>query len=228
MPSARRCRRVRRRSPAALGGDVAQFDRPQPAYRADDVRLGDGAFRASAQSLGCRDRHRGVRSQSGSGLWRRRHFLPDASSAPLRMPLRQDATTPRSTWGNVPSRSASRASTVAIFAGHTIDGAGSPAERRSEMPRSPRQPRFSALVIMTSYNRPCALSISPAATTSAGRRCRTGRSVVGNGTLTTSHTSKIAISPPIGLGRPLMESGEWIVDRFLLCLGQITWLSSIR
>jgi hypothetical protein len=65
---------------------------------------------------------------------------------------------------------------------------------------SPGQPRFSALVIMTSHNRPCAVSISPAATTSPGRRCRTGRSVYGNGTLTMSHTSKIAIGALVRLG----------------------------
>ena len=35
-----------------------------------------------------------------------------------------------------------------------------------------------------------------------------------------SHTSKIAIGAPVGLRRPLMESGERVVDRFPLCLGQ--------
>src|SRR5215472_10447047 len=122
--------------------------------------------------------------------------------------------------GNVPSSCASRASTVAIFAARMIDGAGRPAARRSDMRTSSGQPRFSALVIMISHIRPCAASILSAAMTSAGRRCRTGRSVYGNGTLTMSHTSKIAIGAPVGLGRPLMESSEGIVDRFPLCLGQ--------
>jgi hypothetical protein len=62
--------------------------------------------------------------------------------------------------------------------------------------------------------------------TSAGRRCRTGRSMCGNWTLTTSHTSTITIVAAVGLGRPLMESGEGIVDRFPLCLGQDYWSPS--
>ena len=63
-------------------------------------------------------------------------------------------------------------------------------------------PRFWALAIMTGHNRPFAASISSAATTSPGRRCRTGR--YGNRTLQMSHTSKLAIGAPIGFGRPLM------------------------
>jgi hypothetical protein len=39
-------------------------------------------------------------------------------------------------------------------------------------------------------------------------------------TLTMSHSSKIAIGGAVGLGRPLMESSEEILDRFPLHLGQ--------
>src|ERR1700736_1479304 len=114
----------------------------------------------------------------------------------------------RSGGGKVPSRPASRASIVAIFAGRSIDGAGSPAPPRSEMTTSLGQPRCSALVIIASHRRPCTVSKSPAATTRAGRRWRTGRSVYGNGTLTTSHGSKIGISLAIGFRRPFVEGRE--------------------
>ncbi len=83
-------------------------------------------------------------------------------------------------------------------------------------PASPGSRRW----IMTSHKRPCASSIAPAATTRAGRRCRTGRSVNGNGTLTMSHTSKIAIGALVSLGRPFVERSERAVDRFRFCLGQ--------
>src|SRR4029077_9773294 len=80
------------------------------------------------------------------------------------------------------------------------------------MTTSPGQPRCAALVIIASHRRPCAVCKSPAATTKAGRRWRTGRSVYGNGTLTISHGSKIGIRLAIGLRRPLVEGRERVLD----------------
>jgi hypothetical protein len=79
------------------------------------------------------------------------------------------------------------------------------------MTTSPGQPRCTSLVIIASQRRPCAVCRSPEAMTKAGRRCRTGRSVYGNGTLTMSQGSKFAISPLIGLRRPLVEGHERII-----------------
>src|SRR6266446_5763121 len=129
-------------------------------------------------------------------------------------------TASRSVGGRVPSRPASLASIVAIFAGRTIDGAGSPAPPRSEMTTSPGQPRCTSLVIIASQRTPWAVCRSPAAMTKAGRRWRTGRSVYGNGTLTMSHGSKFAISSLIGLRRPLVEGRERIIARPPIALRQ--------
>ena len=126
----------------------------------------------------------------------------------------------RSAMGSTPSRSVSRASIVASLAGRTIDGAGNPATARSEMITSPGHARCVALVIIASQSRPCRLASSPAARMSAGRRCRTGRSVYGNGTLTISQTSKSAIGLGVGFRCPLVKGAEWILDRIAIALGQ--------
>ena len=65
---------------------------------------------------------------------------------------------------------------VAIFAVRITDGTGKPAAARSATRTSPGQPRFSALVIMTTQRRPCASSMPPEETTSAGRDRRVARS----------------------------------------------------
>jgi hypothetical protein len=54
----------------------------------------------------------------------------------------------------VPSFVASEASIVAIFAGRTTEGAGRPARESAVIATSPGQPRFSALVIMTTHMSP--------------------------------------------------------------------------
>ena len=53
-----------------------------------------------------------------------------------------------------PRRWASRASMVAIFAVRTTEATGRPAMPRSSTATSPGQPRFSALVIITTQSRP--------------------------------------------------------------------------
>ena len=76
-----------------------------------------------------------------------------------------------------PRRVASVASMVAILAVRTTDGTGSPAKARLFTAMSPGQPRFSALVIITTQSRPWRSSVAPVETTSAGRDCLVGRSV---------------------------------------------------
>lgn len=61
------------------------------------------------------------------------------------------------TWAadNRPSVEASDASIVAILALRTMEGTGRPASCRLATGRSSGQPRFSALVIMTTHKSPC-------------------------------------------------------------------------
>jgi hypothetical protein len=54
----------------------------------------------------------------------------------------------------VPSFVASEASIVAIFAGRITEGAGRPARESAVIATSSGQPRFSALVIMTTHTSP--------------------------------------------------------------------------
>ena len=130
------------------------------------------------------------------------------------MPRRQDATASRSAWGSVPSRCASPASTVAIFAGRTIDGGGGPAARRSDMPTSSGQPRFSALVIMTSHNEPV-VGLDLSGDNDERRTALSNRPVrIRKRDLDAIPYLKDHHRPPVGPGGPLMESGERIVDRF--------------
>jgi hypothetical protein len=77
----------------------------------------------------------------------------------------------------VPSFVASEASIVAIFAGRITEGAGRPARDKAVIPTSSGQPRFAALVIMTTHRRPCVSSKLGNDTTRAGRDCRVERSV---------------------------------------------------
>src|ERR1043166_1999913 len=116
-------------------------------------------------------------------------------------------------------RAASRASIVAILAQRITEGAGRPAPSRSEITTSSFHLRFSALVIIRTHSNPCAASIGPAAMRSPGRCCRTGRSVYGDGTLTTSHGLKAVIGPPVILGGPFAERREWIISRRTRRLG---------
>src|SRR5947209_10139131 len=109
---------------------------------------------------------------------------------------------------------------VASLAQRMTEGAGSPAEERSATGTSSLQERFSALVIIKTHSRLCSAAMSPAAMTSAGLRCRTGLSAYGNGTLTTSHGSKLGIGLAIVVGGPLAECGEGIVGRCGTCLRQ--------
>src|SRR5688572_26800453 len=103
---------------------------------------------------------------------------------------------------------------TAILAVRTTDSAGSPAVARSLTATSDGQRRLSALVIINTQTRPWCAWMLPAATTSAGRRWRTGRSAYGKGTLTMSHGSKVGIGPPVRLGVPLDEGVERIINRF--------------
>jgi len=77
----------------------------------------------------------------------------------------------------LPSRIASTASIVAIFAARTTDLAGSPVAARLLRVTSLDQPRFSALVIIATHSRPWVSSIKPVETTNAGRDCRAALSV---------------------------------------------------
>ena len=101
------------------------------------------------------------------------------------------ATCLNSVRGTRPSLTASDASIVAILAVRMSDGTGRPAAARSVTDTSPIQPRFFALVIITTHSSPCPSSKAPVDTTSAGRHCRVRRSVYGNGTLMTSPCSKL-------------------------------------
>jgi len=70
----------------------------------------------------------------------------------------------------LPSRSAWRASIVAILQGRITEGAGRPASAYSApSDKSPGHGRFSALVIMTTHKSASFSPIPPADTTSAGR-----------------------------------------------------------
>ena len=109
-------------------------------------------------------------------------------NAPARCRRSRTTMCRRSDLGSSPTRSASRASIVATFSVRTSDGAGRPAICRSDISTSPGQPRLSALVIISTQSSPDLLVALGNATTSAGRLCRTGRSVYGNGTRTTSQT----------------------------------------
>jgi hypothetical protein len=78
------------------------------------------------------------------------------------------ATRANSGRGTLPSFAASPASMVAIFAVRITDGIGRPAIARLSIDTSPGQPRFPALVIMSTQSRPCASSMPPVEATSAG------------------------------------------------------------
>jgi inward rectifier potassium channel len=58
------------------------------------------------------------------------------------------------------------------------------------------------------------------ATTKAGRRSRTGRSVYGKGTFIISQVSKVSISSPIRVRIPFVEVRKGIVNHFALSAGQ--------
>ncbi len=111
----------------------------------------------------------------------------------------------------MPSLVASDASIVAIFAVRITDGAGSPARERVLIVTSLSQPRFSALVIITTQIKLCLCCRSGIETTRAGRDCRVDLSVYGNGTLTTSPWLKVAIRLPVRRRIPLAKRSEWVI-----------------
>lgn len=77
----------------------------------------------------------------------------------------------------LPRASACLASIVAILLGLMIEAAGSPAEARSVISKSPNQRRFSALVIITTHNSALPSPTWARETTSAGRCWRVDLSV---------------------------------------------------
>ena len=123
----------------------------------------------------------------------------------------------RSDLGSVPIRSASCASIVAIFADRTTEAAGKPVAARSDTATSPGQPRFAALVTITTQSSLGTPDTCGAATTRAGRRCCIGRFVKGKGTRTRSQTSQFGKGCSVGGAVPFGEGCERIVP-------QVVWL----
>lgn len=173
-------RRPAVRSPAPFGlENVRARERAWVSFGAHQARYGSDQLAAAFVPA--------MKSYQSSSMKRGppagRHLIPEAW---YNQPRSKSSTAARCRVGTWPIRRASAAATVAILVVRISDGIGSPVAL-PETATSPGQPRFSALVIISTQSRSDnagaieTLLISRLGsmrrTTSAGRRWRVGRSV---------------------------------------------------
>jgi hypothetical protein len=171
------------RRPVGVGAqelDVTHLDRPQPADQADSsasagIQTSDQRSELSrppSDALGDRSRQPGDGARAPGGSVVVPRIVPRTE--------RNAENSPKTGFNGSTVDNGQCTEPLRVSCVHRGDLRGTH-DRWSRQTRGgdpicahhPASPDSRALVIMTSHNRPCAASISSAATTSGGRRCRT-------------------------------------------------------